>query len=204
MSTEVTITLDVMCSASYLAYVRFQRAAARFRVAGGDLEVRFVPFQLAPDASTEGEPIRDVHRRVFGPDVDRETERFARVAARDGLVLDHDRILVTNTFDAHRLIGLAADQGRAEETVERLFRAYFSEGENLGDPGTLQRLAADVRVRWSEDGADATRAALATVARDGVRSIPVFAFPGGVTLRGSRTEAEFDAALAAAGDLAVR
>lgn len=204
MSTEVEITLDVMCAASYLAYARFQRAAARFRAAGGDLEVRFVPFQLAPDASSEGEPIREVHRRVFGPDADRETDRFARVAARDGLVLDYDRVLLTNTFEAHRLIALAAEVGLAEATVERLFRAYFTDGENLGDTGTLQRLAAEVGVPWSEDGAEATRAALAAAARDGVRSIPVFALPGGVVLRGSRTEAEFDAALAAAGDLAVR
>jgi predicted DsbA family dithiol-disulfide isomerase len=204
MHTEVEVTLDVMCAASYVAYARFQRAAARFRAGGGELEVRFLPFQLAPDASTVGEPIRAVHRRMFGPDADHETDRFARVAARDGVVLDYDRVLLTNTFEAHRLIGLAADVGLAEATVERLFRAYFTEGENLGDAATLQRLAAEVGVPWSARGADRTRAALAEVARSGVRSIPVFAFSGGVVLGGTRSESEFDAALAAAAGVTAR
>ena len=38
-----------------------------------------------------------------------------------------------NTFEAHRLIWYAAQQGKQDEVVETLFRAYFLEGQDIGD-----------------------------------------------------------------------
>jgi len=51
-----------------------------------------------------------------------------------------------NTFDAHRLIALAATQGLAGQMSERLFRAYFSEGLLPSDRAQLSALAAEVGV----------------------------------------------------------
>jgi predicted DsbA family dithiol-disulfide isomerase len=52
----------------------------------------------------------------------------------------------TNTFDAHRLIALAATQDLADIMSERLFRAYFSEGQLLSDRDTLSTLGNEVGV----------------------------------------------------------
>jgi predicted DsbA family dithiol-disulfide isomerase len=51
-----------------------------------------------------------------------------------------------NTFDAHRLIALAASQNKSAEMNERLFRAYFSEGLLLSDHGVLESLAGDIGI----------------------------------------------------------
>jgi predicted DsbA family dithiol-disulfide isomerase len=48
-----------------------------------------------------------------------------------------------NTFDAHRLLQLAADRGVQPEAKERLMRAYFTESLPVGDHETLVRLAAE-------------------------------------------------------------
>jgi predicted DsbA family dithiol-disulfide isomerase len=70
--------------------------------------------------------------------------RMTSEAAKEGLDFHVDRVQVGNTFDAHRLVHLAAEAGKAEAMKERLMRAYFTEGESVGDPATLERLAAEV------------------------------------------------------------
>jgi predicted DsbA family dithiol-disulfide isomerase len=47
-----------------------------------------------------------------------------------------------NTFDAHRLLLWALEQGRQVALKKILLRAYFSEGQNPSDQQTLARLAA--------------------------------------------------------------
>ncbi len=48
-----------------------------------------------------------------------------------------DRTRPGNTFDAHRLIHLAADRGCQDEVKERLLAAYLCEGQPIGDTGVL-------------------------------------------------------------------
>jgi predicted DsbA family dithiol-disulfide isomerase len=57
----------------------------------------------------------------------------------------------TNTFDAHRVIALATTQGLADQMSERLFRAYFCEGDLVSDHDRLGELAADVGVTAVEE-----------------------------------------------------
>ncbi|MEU5944304.1 DsbA family protein [Micromonospora sp. NPDC047465] len=63
---DVEFVFDVPCVWSCFAYARFQRAAARIRAGGGEVTVRFRPFQLDPRATADGEPKIDVLRRAFG------------------------------------------------------------------------------------------------------------------------------------------
>ena len=42
-----------------------------------------------------------------------------------------------NTVEAHRLIRLAGPAGLQHAVAERLFRAYFQEGKDIGDRGVL-------------------------------------------------------------------
>jgi predicted DsbA family dithiol-disulfide isomerase len=108
--------------------------------------------------------------------------RVTETAAADGLEYDLDRARGGNTFDAHRLLHLAAAQGVQADAKERLMRAYFTEGEPISDPETLVRLAAEAGV-----DADAAREVLASdryaaevrddeqlAAQLGIRGVPFF------------------------------
>ena len=55
-----------------------------------------------------------------------------------------------NTFDAHRLLHLARDRGVQDEVKERLLAGYFTDGESIGDPETLVRLAGEAGIDRDE------------------------------------------------------
>ncbi|AJE43661.1 DsbA family oxidoreductase [Streptomyces nodosus] len=208
MSTtvRVRIALDVICVHSYLGYTRFTRAANRLRAEGHRVQVEFLPFELAPGAGTEGQPLLPVLEQVFGPQAVRQTLRFAEQVAADGLELHYERAVATGTFEAHRLIARAAQQGRAEQMVERLFRAHFTDGLHIGDRATLARLAGEVGVTLNDSDAEQPAAATAPeterlqaeldrVRGLGVSGVPVFFIDGVPPLTGSQPEAALLAAL---------
>ena len=65
------------------------------------------------------------------------------MAAAEGLEFHLDTTRGGNTFDAHRLLHLAAEQGIQDAVKERFMRGYFTESEPVGDHETLTRLAVD-------------------------------------------------------------
>jgi predicted DsbA family dithiol-disulfide isomerase len=69
--------------------------------------------------------------------------RMTETAAGDGLEFRFDLTRGGNTFDAHRLLHLAAAHGRQPELKERLMRAYLGEGELMSDHAALTRLALE-------------------------------------------------------------
>ncbi|WP_171169035.1 DsbA family protein [Streptomyces sp. I05A-00742] len=193
---KVRIVLDIACAWSFLGFTHYLRAAERFRAEGGVLETEFLPFQLAPDAPTDGEPLREVHRRVFGPSAEERTAHLTEVAARSGLEIRYDRAVFANTLAAHGLIAQATAQGAGEQTVARLFGAYFTEGLNVADLTVLRNIAARNGVDWHPDGGtDATAAGFRTVAGLRVRSVPLFLFDDGSTVNGAQSPEAFLAAL---------
>ncbi|WP_339132315.1 DsbA family oxidoreductase [Streptomyces sp. f51] len=202
----VRIALDVICVHSYLGYTRFTRAADRLRAEGHRIQVEFLPFELAPGAGTEGAPLLPVLERAFGPQAVRQTLQFAGQVAAEGLELHYERAVATGTFEAHRLIARAARQGRAEEMVERLFRAHFTDGLHIGDSGTLARLAAEAGVTADDPGAAGSvpetaaetqrlRTELDRVRGLGITGVPVFFIDGVRQLTGSQPEAVLLSAL---------
>jgi len=109
-------------------------------------------------------------------------EQMTAVAAGEGLEFRFDRARGGNTFDAHRLVHLAAAHGRQDEMKERLMRAYLGEGELMSDPATLERLATevglpaeDVREALTTDRfADEVRDDERTAASLGITAVPFF------------------------------
>lgn len=61
-----------------------------------------------------------------------------------------DKVVLTNSFDAHRLMHFAESKGKEKEMNERLFKAYFTEGKHIGDHATLSSLAEEVGLEKSE------------------------------------------------------
>jgi predicted DsbA family dithiol-disulfide isomerase len=77
----------------------------------------------------------------------RVAKTFARAAL--GFVFGkRDRIY--NTFDAHRLLHWAQEEGRQQALKHALFRAYFTEGEDVGSHEVLTRLAGEAGLSTDE------------------------------------------------------
>lgn len=192
---KVEVFSDVACPWCYIGHARFARAAERFRAKGGTIEVTMRPYQLNPDAPAEGEPLISHLEHKFGPNARQMVQRVTAVAAADGLDMDQDRAVSANTFEAHRLIEVATRQGLGHEMAERLFRAYFSEGLNVGDPDVLAKLAAETGVRDSGEGAEQVREQFARARALGITGVPLFLFEEKYAVSGAQPEEAFVAAI---------
>ncbi|WP_165959901.1 DsbA family oxidoreductase [Nonomuraea longispora] len=198
-SVKVEIVLDVICAASYIAFVRLKRAIERIRADGGKVEVVVKPFRLAPDADFDGKPLLDVLTARFGEHVVAETRQAAADAVRDGVTLAYERAVAADTFEAHRVIASAAARGLAEPMVERLFRAHFTDGLNIADLGTLERLAAEIGLDRNDTAADEVHTDLANVRERGTCSVPQISFNEGPAMVGAQPEKAYFQALRTAG-----
>jgi predicted DsbA family dithiol-disulfide isomerase len=109
-------------------------------------------------------------------------DHMTRVAAGDGLDFRFDLARSGSTFDAHRLLHLAAEHGLQDAMKERLMRAYLTEGELIGDPEVLERLAVAAGLPRSEvlellagdRFAAEVRADERTAAELGIHAVPFF------------------------------
>jgi predicted DsbA family dithiol-disulfide isomerase len=146
MVLHVDVISDVICPWCYIGKRRLEKAVAALDEKH-EVRVRWLPFQLNPTMPKEGISRRDYRTKKFGS-WERSQELDARVAAAgkaEGIHFAFDRIERTpNTLDAHRLIWLADKEGVQDAVVEALFRAYFTDGRDIGNWQALLDVVADV------------------------------------------------------------
>ena len=144
---DVEIWSDIACPWCYVGKRRFEAALAGFEQRD-DVNVRWRSFELDPTAPASREHTGAEHlAEKYGMSRDdalASQRNLADVAAGDGLDMRFDLARGANTFDAHRLVQLAKASGAQDAMKERLMRAYFTEGERIGDRETLARLAREV------------------------------------------------------------
>ena len=142
---RVDIVMDTVCPWCYLGQQRFARAFAERPAVRA--EIRWRAFQINRTAPAAGrDRASDLAARFGGPGgAKRHLAALQRTGEREGVAFRFDLIGRTpNTLDSHRLISFAAGFGLAEAMVVRLFRAYFVEGLDIGDRGTLAGLGAEI------------------------------------------------------------
>jgi predicted DsbA family dithiol-disulfide isomerase len=146
---HVDIWSDVVCPWCYIGKRRFERAVEELRDEL-DVDVVYRPFQLDPNAPPGvGTPVKEVYARKFGgPDQAKAIiDHVTALAAGEGLEFRMDRAVRANTRLAHRLLWYAAQPASPvpqADVKERLLRAYFHDGLDVGDPDVLADCAADV------------------------------------------------------------
>ena len=195
---RVEIWSDIACPWCYVGKRRFESALRQFEHAG-DVDVVWRSFELDPNAPrTHAEPQDELLAKKYGMPLERArqmNERMTGEAQKEGLSFHLDRVRVGNTFDAHRLVHLAAAAGKADAMKERLMYAYFTDGDAIGDPATLARLAGDVGLDPVQVGETlASNAYAADVRSDearahafGISGVPFFAIDERYGVSGAQT-----------------
>ena len=194
---DVEIWSDVVCPWCYVGKRQFEEALGRFSHAD-QVSVSWRSFELDPTSPREvGMSMDRILERKYGMTAEQAraaNERMTGLAADVGLEFHLDDVQAGNTFDAHRLIHLAARYGLADAMKERLFAAYFTEGLSIGDHPTLTRLAAEVGLDPDEveatlhgdDFAADVREDEATAASLGVSGVPFFVIDGAYGVSGAQ------------------
>ena len=187
-TVSVEIWSDVVCPWCYIGKRRWEKAVEQ--LAGEvEFEVVYRAYQLDPTASpgTSG-PVKDAYAKKFGgPErAEQIIDHVSSVAAEEGLEFRMDRALRANTLLAHRLLWLAEATGHQYALKERLLKAYFCDGLDVGDPDVLAECAAEVgmpadRVReylLSDDGIEQVRQQLQFAAHAEITAVPTFVIDG--------------------------
>lgn len=196
---RVDVWSDIACPWCYVGKRRLEAALAGLPHAG-HVEVVWRAFELDPAAPRERDRGTSYAERLaqkYGTSIGEARAmitRMTNVAAAEGLAFDFERIWPGNTFDAHRLLHFAAVRGVQDAVKERFLRGYLTEGEPIGDPDVLVRLAseggldgADVRAILEGDAySQEVRADEATAQTRDIRGVPFFWIGGAHGVSGAQ------------------
>jgi predicted DsbA family dithiol-disulfide isomerase len=194
----IDVVSDVVCPWCYLGKRRLEQAIAA--VPDIPVAVRFRPYSLDPTVPPEGEDREAYIVRKFGSvkALDAAHQRLALFGSEAGIAYHFDRITrAPNTLDAHRVVRWATEAGRGAEMVDRLFRAYFGEGRDVGDHGVLGELAGEVgldgaviaRRLATDDDRDSVKAEIDEAYQIGVTGVPTFILGGKYGVVGAQSVA---------------
>ena len=201
---KVDIWSDVQCPWCYIGKRKFEAGVAQF---GGDVEVEYHSFELAPDTPVDfdGTPAEYLSQRKGMPldQVGQMLERVTGIASEVGLDYDYDSVHQTNTVKAHELLHYAKSKGRQLEMKERLLKAYFVKGEHVGRVENLADIAAEigfdradvVRALDSNEFLPAVKADVALAQEYGIQGVPFFVIDGKYGISGAQDPAAFVGAL---------
>jgi predicted DsbA family dithiol-disulfide isomerase len=143
---RIDIVSDAICPWCYIGKRQLERALAALEKEELHFSVHWNPFQLNPDMPKEGRDRMAYRAQKFGSaerahELD---ERVANAAAAVGLQFRQDLMLRTpNTLDAHRLIWFAGREGVQDAVMEAVFKAYFTQGRDIGDRDVLADCAVE-------------------------------------------------------------
>jgi predicted DsbA family dithiol-disulfide isomerase len=192
---RIDIYSDTVCPWCYLGKRRFELAlAARPQY---EARVTWRPFELNPDLPPEG-----VERAAYLASRLGSAERVAeahaelmRQGAASGIEFRFDLMTrMPNTRRSHLLIAHAARSGRQTAVKERIMRAYFEQGCDIGDIEELVRLGVEAGLAERESrsalvlrsGQDGVVAAERHAGVLGITGVPTFVFDGQYTISGAQ------------------
>jgi predicted DsbA family dithiol-disulfide isomerase len=192
---RIDIYSDTVCPWCFLGKRRFDLAVATRPQY--EPQVFWRPFELNPDVPVEGVD-RETFMAAKMPDQARMAEAHAeleRQGVGSGIRFRFDLISrVPNSRRSHLLIAHAARYGLQSEVKDRIMRAYFEEGCDIGDPDELVRLGAEAGLATAEArnaiilraGQDGVVAAERHAVVLGITGVPTYIFNGQYTISGAQ------------------
>jgi predicted DsbA family dithiol-disulfide isomerase len=202
----IDIVSDVVCPWCYLGEKRLESTLAE---EPRPVAVRWRPYQLDPTIPEGGLDRAEYMAKKFGASGRLQSvhDNLTRLGAEVGLPFAFDKIKRSpNTLDAHRLIRWASSAGVQGRIVDRLFKAYFVEGRDIGDRAVLIEVAAECDLdaklvkKLLADGADAdlVRQEIEQAQGMGVSGVPFFIFAGRLGVPGAQDPSVLRQAMAQA------
>jgi predicted DsbA family dithiol-disulfide isomerase len=202
---RVDIWSDVVCPWCYVGKARFEKALAGFD-GRDDVEVLYHSFELDPSwPNGQTMPIQEMlaaKYQLSPADAEAAEGRVAALAGAEGLGFRSDRQL-GNTFDLHRVLHLARDQGFQHRFLDAIYQAYFGQAANVFDPDVLAKLAEgagldpeDVhQVLDSDDYTAEVRQDEEQARQLGITGVPFFVLDGRLGVSGAQSTETFTEAL---------
>tara|TARA_B110001452_G_C15235349_1_gene427721 strand:+ start:1365 stop:2009 length:645 start_codon:yes stop_codon:yes gene_type:complete len=193
---KIDIISDPICPWCYIGKTRLDRALELNPT--HNFIIEWHPFQLNPTMPKDGMDRREYLEAKFGGQKEaiEVYSNIDKTATETGLSLNFGGIKRTpNTIDAHRLIHWAGIEGRQNSIIDRLFKAYFQEGQDISEHSVLTRIASAagmdqdvVRSLLKSDADKEDIKARDTDARKrGIQGVPAFVVANEYVIQGAQT-----------------
>lgn len=170
-------------------------------------DIHFQPFELNPNMGPDGQDIVEHITEKYGATAEQQARSREMIRERGldvGFTFDMERRgRIYNTFDAHRLLSWAEEEGRQRDLKMDLFEAYFSRCEDPSNHDVLLRCVERVgldreraqRILASNDYADEVREREQFFQRAGVHSVPAIIINQRHLISGGQPPEVFEQAL---------
>ena len=148
---KIKVFADTICGWCYIGHIRLLQALKNFKDKTFFFE--YAPFQLNPDMPKKGIKRQDYLKYKFGS---KEAAKFmydsmVKEALKENLKFNLEEIKITpNTNFSHILIKLAFSKNIGHEVLSKIFDAYFSKGENIGDRDILVKIGRSSNINEKE------------------------------------------------------
>ncbi|MBL8271025.1 DsbA family oxidoreductase [Steroidobacter sp.] len=203
---KIDFVSDVSCPWCVVGLRSLEQAIERV---GSDVsaDIHFQPFELNPQMAPEGQDIGEHITQKYGSTPEQMEQSREGLRARGeelGFTFNMDkRARIYNTFDAHRLLHWAEQEGRQHELKKALFAAYFTDGRNPSDREVLIDVAAQIgldpvrarEVLESNRYADEVREREQHFGRLGIRAVPSVIINNKYLIQGGQPVEVFEQAL---------
>lgn len=198
---KIEMIHDIVCSWCPIGYSHMKEALHRLNIKA---DFHFLPYELNPDMSEQGEPIHRFFERRHQWDQSKllnYQENVTAVAASAGVSIDFTkRTHYYNSGKAHQLMHWAEGYGRQQELNELLIDAYFKHGLDIGDPlillGLAEQLGLDSsktkQVLYSSVVDEQLLLKKQRIQRLAVQSIPAFIINESTLISGSKSVNDFE------------
>lgn len=182
-----------------------------------DAHIQFQPFELNPAMGPEGQDVAEHLTQKYGSTPEQQSQIRETIRARGAEVgfsfKPEGRGRIWNTFDAHRLLHWAGEQGLDKQYAlkKELLTAYHSRAENVSDAEVLVRACRSVgldeararEILGSEEYALAVRENELQWQQAGINSVPAVIVNRQYLISGGQPVAMYvDALRRIAGDVA--
>jgi predicted DsbA family dithiol-disulfide isomerase len=176
----------------------------------GDLvepTIRFQPFELNPQMPAGGQNIVEHVTQKYGSTPEQSSANRAMIrdrAASVGFAMNSsDESRIYNTFDAHRLLHWAEEEGKQAALKHALFTAYFTDQQDPSNPDVLVAAAEAAgldgararEILASDTYAAEVRAAEKLWQSRGINSVPAVIVNGRYLISGGQPPEAFEQAI---------
>jgi predicted DsbA family dithiol-disulfide isomerase len=138
MALKVTLFSDFICPFCYIGFHTLRKMKREF-----ELEVDWRGFEIHPDWPATGIPAEKIYGKMDPDSRKSAWERISTMATDIGLTMRPSSTL-TNSHNALAATEYAIASDKGEQFEERVYRAYFEDGSNIGDVEVLKTLGAEV------------------------------------------------------------
>ena len=137
MALKITMFSDFVCPFCYIGFEVMRKLKPEFNI-----ELEWRGYQIHPEWPPEGISVDQVRTPS---DMDARQAAWKRITAMadaEGLEIKPPAVF-TSSHSALAACELAREKGKSDELEGRIFRAYFVDGENIGDDNVVVRIGAE-------------------------------------------------------------